>query len=627
MPTTCIGADCDAQLNHVFPPGKYYFIAEVNSSEPDDVFVEIKATVNLNPAQGNNSTSPCAQQEVGGIRLVRTLDMTGKGDTLVKTYRYRLAAADGGGSSGHLFSKPRYFYSRPCNGLVVGASDLGKTNWLDAGYHIGYSRVEVESRGKQAGTTVYSYLNSSSYGANCRNLVVKQEEQDQAGNLVKRTSNTYNFVAINSSPGFQLTKEYDELERIGGNIAVNREFFWLANRSAASFWPQLLRTTEEVFGPSPAAAASKRDTTDYGYLAFSPGKTTQPVRVVKYLDRRQQVINVTRYCGQYSLNPTGTGPGIGLVGGIAQELGKLADRHLISIPVEHQTWLRTGRDSLLISGDLTHFRNLRPARVFAVATAKPLAGTDFISSSIGAQDYAFHQDPHYLERVSFPVYSPLGSLLQQRSANAPPTSYLWGYEETKPLAEAKNAAYNQVAYTSFEPAATGRWQYDSASAPGTRFSTSLHFTGSRAYKLDGNPAGAVGRTNLPAGEYELLVWAYGTGEPRLGGAYWSQHEPVGSPTPDGWQQHRFRMTLLANAFISLDAYPNQPALWIDEVRLHPVGARMVSYTYDPLVGMTSQTDPSGRTLTYEYDALGRLVRTRDEQGRLLSQQEYHYARP
>ena len=54
---------------------------------------------------------------------------------------------------------------------------------------------------------------------------------------------------------------------------------------------------------------------------------------------------------------------------------------------------------------------------------------------------------------------------------------------------------------------------------------------------------------------------------------------------------------------------------------------MASYTYDPLVGLTSQTDATGRTLTYEYDAVGRLIRTRDEQGRLLSQQEYRYARP
>jgi YD repeat-containing protein len=56
-------------------------------------------------------------------------------------------------------------------------------------------------------------------------------------------------------------------------------------------------------------------------------------------------------------------------------------------------------------------------------------------------------------------------------------------------------------------------------------------------------------------------------------------------------------------------------------------AQVSTFTYQPLVGMTSQTDPSGRAMTYEYDALGRLLRVRDEQGRVLSEQEYHYARP
>ena len=91
-----------------------------------------------------------------------------------------------------------------------------------------------------------------------------------------------------------------------------------------------------------------------------------------------------------------------------------------------------------------------------------------------------------------------------------------------------------------------------------------------------------------------------------------------------WQQHRFQLRLTANGTVSIDAAGG--AVLVDELRLCPVGAQMSTYTYDPLAGMTSHTDSSGRTLTYEYDALGRLVRTRDEQGRILSQQQYHYAR-
>ena len=54
-------------------------------------------------------------------------------------------------------------------------------------------------------------------------------------------------------------------------------------------------------------------------------------------------------------------------------------------------------------------------------------------------------------------------------------------------------------------------------------------------------------------------------------------------------------------------------------------ARITSFTHQPLVGMTSQTDPAGRTTYYEYDEFNRLKRVRDEQGHVLSEQEYRYA--
>jgi YD repeat-containing protein len=64
--------------------------------------------------------------------------------------------------------------------------------------------------------------------------------------------------------------------------------------------------------------------------------------------------------------------------------------------------------------------------------------------------------------------------------------------------------------------------------------------------------------------------------------------------------------------------------FIDEVRVYPKNALMTTYTYDPVFGMTSQTDHNGMTTYYEYDFFGRLKLIRDNEGKILKTYDYHY---
>ena len=53
-------------------------------------------------------------------------------------------------------------------------------------------------------------------------------------------------------------------------------------------------------------------------------------------------------------------------------------------------------------------------------------------------------------------------------------------------------------------------------------------------------------------------------------------------------------------------------------------AMITTYTYDPLVGVTSITDPKGYTTYYEYDEFQRLKTVKDAEGHLISTNEYNY---
>ena len=53
-------------------------------------------------------------------------------------------------------------------------------------------------------------------------------------------------------------------------------------------------------------------------------------------------------------------------------------------------------------------------------------------------------------------------------------------------------------------------------------------------------------------------------------------------------------------------------------------ALVTTFTYDPLIGVTSITDPSGQIVYYHYDGFNRLKYVMDKDGKILSKNEYNY---
>lgn len=215
-------------------------------------------------------------------------------------------------------------------------------------------------------------------------------------------------------------------------------------------------------------------------------------------------------------------------------------------------------------------------------------------------------------RVSYGEYDSRGNPLQVTKTGGPGVSYVWGYSGQYPIAEVKNASHADIAHTSFEEEGKGGWSYTGSTVPASRF------TGRLGYAL--STTSPLSKGGLSAGKtYELTYWVLGTGQATVGGGTTVSSGAVASE--NGWTQYRRVFTGATSVSIG---YPNSGSILIDEVRLYPQGAEMTTYTYDPLVGMTGQCDPSGKRLRYEYDGFGRLVAIRDQEGNVVEDYRYHY---
>lgn len=63
---------------------------------------------------------------------------------------------------------------------------------------------------------------------------------------------------------------------------------------------------------------------------------------------------------------------------------------------------------------------------------------------------------------------------------------------------------------------------------------------------------------------------------------------------------------------------------LQNLRASLPNAQVTTFTYDPLVGVTSITNPRGETMYYQYDGFNRLQFVKDAQGNILKENQYNY---
>ena len=184
-------------------------------------------------------------------------------------------------------------------------------------------------------------------------------------------------------------------------------------------------------------------------------------------------------------------------------------------------------------------------------------------------------------------------------------AYIWDYQNQQPIAKATNTSVSQIAYTSFEANGSGNWTIGSA----LRDTGSI--TGNQCYNLTNGACSGSGLTS--SNSYVVSYWS------KTGNSYTVSGSTAVAKgkTIGGWTYFEHTVSGVSTLTVS-------GAGDIDELRLYPSTAQMTTFTYTPLIGMTSQCDADNRVTYYQYDALGRMKVVLDQDHNVIKTVQYHY---
>jgi hypothetical protein len=183
------------------------------------------------------------------------------------------------------------------------------------------------------------------------------------------------------------------------------------------------------------------------------------------------------------------------------------------------------------------------------------------------------------------------------------STYIWDYNNALPVAKITGVS-GIVAYTSFEADGSGNW-----SIPSNTRNSKFSVTGNKSYSLTN---GSITIAVQSSSRYVISCWAQGV--PLITGAA----QTFTGNSYNGFTYYEF----LTNATVSNITING--SFLIDELRLYPVGSQMTTYTYSPLLGISSQCDVNNKVSYYDYDALGRLHDIRDFDRNIIKQYCYDY---
>ncbi|PKV50678.1 YD repeat-containing protein [Aquimarina sp. MAR_2010_214] len=478
--------------------------------------------------------------EVGGQRLQKTITDDGKGKQEIKKYHYgELSDLD---SSSGIAEKPipSISYSRRFSSST-GALILNQTQvdvltlssstlhnlYSRAGHQIGYTSV-VEELGENFGNggithkfRVIPNTNPLPFGLSISgtpydtNFGTGEEIEtrivQKVGNhfnALQKTTNTYynNPVLNKEQPSYNVRLRDTYSGYNYEHIVTSISSFDIVKYFVKSQWRYLNKTITEHYNQNEENLV----TTTTNYFYDNPDHL-QVTRTETTSSENKKVIAKTIYPQDVEIK--------------TPAINKLIGQHRIAEPIQQETVIKEPDGTILSkSTQLSTYKDWGN-NIVLPEFVKTLKGNLSLSNPLE-------------NRVQYHKYDAKGNPVEVSKANGTHITYIWGYQDTFPIAKIENATRADIT----------------------------------AYVTDLKAKSNADNDNCTAATCKEQI---------------------------------LRVALQALR----DALPN---------------AMVSTYTYDPLIGITSMTDANGYTMTYHYDELNRLIYVKDADGNLVSENKYNY---
>lgn len=568
----------------------------------------------------NNQSLSARDGIAGGIRVSRITQqasLTDTSNTILQEFKYITTT---GRSSGFLGKIPQYYYpftetitspSLTTNLYAVSSDPINSLNYAE-GSPVGYSRIEVYKGtvSKNLGKTVYEFTDLANVGTNYfldqfpyapqdikdwgLGLPKVISIYDSSDNLVEKKTNQYTF----NSTAYN-TSDFKGLKL--GSLAI-------AYAQDPDLYPTTTRTNTyfgEEYYPSTgwAAVTNTTDTTYHddgsiqtSQISYTYDSNLQVSKITSPYDRTRSLNLETRIYYPYSYTFS------------SGSIKTLKDSSIITPVISTEKWITGDANPRIVAGSITSFQTLGNNQIVPAASYKFQSNQPISQSTIGTFDPSqlVRNSTYFKQQASYSRFDGSGNDIQvTNSITGQTSSILYDYNFQLVIAKISNAAIDDVAYTSFESDGKGYW---TTIGSDLRDQTSS-ITGKQSYNLSN---GTITKTGLNTSlTYFVTFWAKSGASVTINGA----SAGTALSTHNTWSLYSVTVTGVSSVTVSGSGL-------IDELRLFPKDANMVTYTYEPNVGVTSTCDANNTIVYTNYDSLYRPKLIRDIDKNIIKRYDY-----